>query len=250
VTEFLRIIEEPRRCPYLPREQASLEYRIVTQLDTTTYSDLLARGYRRFGYQLYRPACGSCQACVSLRILVSEFSLSRNQRRVLRENADIRIERRRPSVSERHIEIFNRYHRFMTEHRAWQTDNINVETYAESFVIGGEGFAWEWLFYAGTELVGVTLMDQVDDAISLVYHFHDPDWRPRSPGVFSILTQLEHAKKERLTYAYPGYWVAGNASMSYKSRYRPHEKLTAYPPDSQQPQWVPHLVDDSVGSEA
>ena len=238
MTEFLRIVEEPRKCPYLPRERASLEYRIVTKLDSATYADLLARGYRRFGYQLYRPACGSCDSCVSLRILVSDFSLSRNQRRVLRQNADIRIERRRPSVSDRHIDLFNRYHQFMAEHRGWRADSITFEAYVESFVIGGEDFAWEWLFYEVSELVGVTLMDQVNDAISLVYHFHDPAWRPRSPGVFSILAQLEHAKSERLTYAYPGYWVSGNASMSYKARYRPHEKLTAYPSDSQDPRWV------------
>ncbi|MDA1315037.1 MAG: arginyltransferase [Acidobacteria bacterium] len=236
--EFFRIIEEPRPCPYLPRERASLEFRVVTNLESAAYADLLARGYRRFGHQLYRPACGSCRSCVSLRILVGEFSPSRNQRRVLRENAAIRIERRRPSISERHVELFNRYHRFMAAHRDWRTDSITPEAYAESFVMGGEDFAWEWLFYDGSELVGVTLMDQVRDAISLVYHFHDPSWRPRGPGVFSILTQLEYAKGEQITYAYPGYWVSGNASMSYKARYRPHEKLMVYPPDLQQPDWV------------
>ncbi len=236
--ELLRIVEEPRKCPYLPGERASLEYRIVTSLDSATYADMLARGYRRFGHQLYRPACRSCQSCISLRILAQEFSASRNQRRILRENGDIRVERRRPSVTDRHIDLFNRYHRFMADHRGWGTDSTTLEAYVDSFVIGGEDFAWEWLFYNGSELVGVTLMDQVSDAISLVYHFHDPAWRPRSPGVFSILTQLEHAKSEGHSHAYPGYWVSENASMSYKARYRPHEKLMAYPADSEEPRWV------------
>ena len=238
MTEFLRVVEEPRTCPYLPAEQASLEYRVLTNLDPVAYSDLLARGYRRFGYQLYRPACGECRSCVSLRVLVAEFSPSRSHRRVLRHNADLRVERRRPGVTQRHIDLFNRYHAYMAEHRGWETDSISFEAYVESFVLGGEDFAWEWQFYDGFDLVGITLMDQVADAISMVYHYHDPRRRPRSPGVFSILTQLEYARQQRLAYAYPGYWVAANQSMSYKARYRPHERLTAYPEDAAEPCWV------------
>lgn len=238
MTEFLRIIEEPRKCPYLPDEQASLEYRVLTNLDVGTYGDLLSRGYRRFGYQLYRPACGGCRSCVSLRVLIPEFTPSRNHRRVLRDNAAIRVERRRPGVTHSHIDLFNRYHRYMAEHRGWETDSITVQAYVESFVLGGEGFAWEWQFYEGADLVGITLMDQVADAISLVYHYHDPVWRRRSPGVFSILTQLEYARRQKLAYAYPGYWVEANPSMSYKARYRPHERLIAYPEDAAQPQWA------------
>ena len=51
--ELLRVVEEPRQCPYLPLKKASLEYRLVLDLDAKTYADLLARGYRRFGHQLF-----------------------------------------------------------------------------------------------------------------------------------------------------------------------------------------------------
>jgi arginine-tRNA-protein transferase len=236
--ELLRVVEEPRPCPYLPTEKASLEYRIVVDLDAAVYADLLRRGYRRFGYQLYRPACTECDQCVSLRVLVNEFALSPSQRRVLRLNRHIRAERRPAFVSDQHIELFNRYHRFMAMHRGWQRDAITSEAYVESFVAGGGSFSWQWLYYDGPRLVGVALMDEVEDAISLVYYFHDPAWRPLSPGTFSVLTQLAYAKERKLPYAYPGYWVAPNSSMSYKVHFRPHERLAWYPEDGQVPCWV------------
>jgi arginine-tRNA-protein transferase len=236
--ELLRVVEEPRPCPYLPAEKASLEYRIVVDLDPAIYADLLRRGYRRFGYQLYRPSCADCDQCVSLRVLVNEFSPSTSQRRVLRLNRHIRAERRPAFVSDQHIELFNRYHRFMAGHRGWQRDAITSEGYVESFVAGGGNFSWQWLYYDGPRLVGVALMDEVVDAISLVYYFHDPAWRPLSPGTFSALTQLAYAKEKGLPYAYPGYWVASNPSMSYKTRFRPNERLARYPEDGQDPRWL------------
>jgi len=71
-----------------------------------------------------------------------------------------------------------------------------------------------------------------------VYFFHDPAWRPRSPGVFSIIQQWLYAKQHSLAWQYLGYWVAACPSMSYKSRYRPHELLVGFPGDHEEPVWV------------
>ena len=80
-------------------------------------------------------------------------------------------------------------------------------------------------------------MDEVPGAISLVYCFYHPDWRARSPGTFSILNQLLYAQERKLQYAYLGYWIEACKSMSYKSRFRPHEILAAYPADDAEPVW-------------
>ena len=234
---MLRVIESPRRCSYLPAERASLEYRGVASLDARTYSDLLSRGYRRFGHQLYRPACRSCSRCVSVRVLAGEFSPSRSQRRVLRRNRHIRVVRRPVSISAEHLALFERYHRYMAAHRGWPSESPSVESYEQSFLLGGGGLAYEWLFLDGDKLAGVSLMDETSEAISLVYSFHDPDWRPAGAGTFAILTQLAYARRRKLPYAYLGYWVDGNSSMSYKANFRPREILTAYPADKEVPKW-------------
>lgn len=236
--ELFHVVEDPRPCSYLPAEYASLEYRIVTGLQRDEYEELLARGYRRFGYQLFRPACSQCQQCVSLRVLVQDFSPSRSQRRVLRKNEHIRAVRQPVFVSEAHIDLFNRYHRFMARQRGWQRDLITRESYLESFVLGGGDFARQWTFHDGNRLVGVALMDETSESISLVYCFYDPAWRPSSPGTFAALTQLQYAQRKQLRYAYPGYCIAASASMSYKSRFVPYERLKRHPADGERPVWV------------
>jgi len=238
MTELLRVVEEPRSCPYLPHERASQEYRIVSGLEAAEYADLLARGFRRFGHQLFRPACRACTQCVSLRVLVNEFAPSRSQRRILKKNRGIRAERLPVFVTRQHLELFDRYHRFMSRNRGWRYEPACRESYIESFVAGGRNFACQWMFWDGAKLVGVSLMDEVPGAVSLVYAYHDPEWRPLGAGTFAILTQLAYAREKGLRYAYPGYWIAANPSMSYKARFRPHERLVRYPADHEKPQWV------------
>jgi arginine-tRNA-protein transferase len=175
---------------------------------------------------------------VSVRVLVQEFTPSRSQRRVLHRNSHMRVVRQPVFVTPSHVELFNRYHRFMAQHRGWQRDLITRESYLESFALGGDEVACQWMFYEGERLTGVALMDEANESISLVYGFYDPDRRDSSPGTFAILTQLEYARKKQLLYAYPGYWIAACPSMSYKTRFSPHERLKRHPAEEETPLWV------------
>ena len=235
--EIVRLVEEPRPCSYLPAETAALEYRIVQELGSDEYEQLLARGYRRFGSQLFRPQCPECNQCVSIRVLVQSFEPSATFRRVLRKNEHIRVVRQRPSVTQAHLDLYHRYHRFMSEIREWRRDRISRAEYVESFVAGGGAFAWQWLYYDGDDLVGVALMDETERAISLVYFFYDPEWRRASPGTFSFLVQLQHAREAGKLHAYPGYWIPANTSMAYKSRFQPFERLVRHPAAGAEPVW-------------
>jgi arginine-tRNA-protein transferase len=244
--EIVRLIEEPRTCSYLPEQTAALEYRIVQELGAEEYERLLARGYRRFGAQLFRPECPECRQCVSIRVLVQEFEPSAGFRRVLRRNERIRVVRQRPNVSAEHLDLYHRYHRFMSEIRDWRRDRISRAEYVESFVAGGGAFAWQWLYFDGEELVGVALMDETPSAISLVYFFYDPNWRPDSPGTFSFLTQLTFARDAGKLYAYPGYWIPANTSMAYKARFQPFERLVRHPAPGTEPVWEPYQPGDRL----
>jgi arginine-tRNA-protein transferase len=135
------------------------------------------------------------------------------------------------------VDLYNRYHRYMHQYKGWPLEQITLESYTESFVAGGESIGRQWLYFDDSRLVGVALMDEVPDAISLVYCYHDPEWRPRSPGTFSILTQLEYARSKRISHAYLGYWIKANPSMNYKARFRPHEILREYPCDGRRAVW-------------
>ena len=236
--ELIQLIEEPRTCSYLPEQSASLKYRIVQQMNAGEYERLLERGYRRFGRQLFRPQCRNCSRCVSIRFCAGEFKPSAGLRRVLRQNRHIQVRHERVSTNPEHVDLYRRYQQFMAEHRGWSEDTISGADYYDSFVAGGAEFASQWIYRDGEELVGVALMDETPNAISLVYFFYDPAWRTLSPGTFSILVQMEYARQRGKAYAYPGYWIAENRSMAYKQRFRPFETLVGRPSDSEPCEWT------------
>ena len=238
VIDLIRCTTEPYPCPYLPSEIASLDYRILAGVTAPSYQSLLRRGWRRFGRDFFRPACPHCLKCRSLRINVDAFKPSRSQRRTLQHNSQIRVVVQAPTVTPDHLRLYRAYHEDMHSRRAWPRQSLTESGYRETFLAGDPGFAREFLYFDGEQLVGVGLADVVADALSSVYFFNDPAWRARALGVFSVLRQLQFAQEHGLRYQYLGYWIAECQSMAYKSRYRPHEILLRYPADDEEPVWT------------
>lgn len=249
ILELARFKTEPYRCSYLPAQTACLEYRLIADLTADAYHELLRRGWRRFGWQYFRPACPECTECHSLRVQVDRFQPSRSQRRALKRNSHIKVAVQSPTVTQRHLQLYNAYHEDMHHRKGWPHRPISADEYHQTFLAGDTGFAREFLYWDRGQLVGVALVDVVPDAISSVYFFHDPKWRSDGPGVFSILQQQRYAAERGLHYQYLGYFVSQCPSMAYKSRYRPHEILIGYPADQQAPVWSgPHHDDTHATS--
>ena len=238
IIDLVRYRTQPYTCSYLSAETASLEYRIVANVTARAYGELLRRGWRRFGDDFFRPACPRCWKCRSLRIDVADFKPSRSQRRTLQRNSQIEVVIQAPTVTRDHLHLCNAYHWDMHFRRGWPQQTVTAVSYRERFVAGENGFAREFLYFERGRLVGVGLADVVSEALSSVYFFHDPGWRPKAPGVFSVLQQARFAQEHGLRYQYLGYWIEECQSMSYKSNYRPHEILQWYPADNEEPMWV------------
>ena len=236
--EACRFQTQPYDCSYIPGEIARLDYRLIVKMEAGDYVRLLDRGWRRFGIHFFRPACADCCACQSLRIDVPRFVLAQRHRRNLKKNARIEVVVRRPTLTEQHIDLYDKYHADMHRRRGWPERTTNPEDYAESFLAGDWEFAREFLYLDEGRLVGVGLADVLPNALSSIYFFHDPQWRSAGPGIFSVLKQLEFARDRQLRHQYLGYWVPQCPSMSYKAQYRRHEILNGYPDDADDPVWV------------
>lgn len=226
ISEF---IPEEKVCSYLEDERSLFKYYQVDNCSNLLYQNLLERGWRRFGRFFFTPICRQCEKCISIRTLVEDFTPNKTMRRVLKKNSDIELLIQRPTVTLEHLSLYDKYHKFMNQKKSWEYNGISLQLYFEMFVEGYEEFGYEFLYFHEEKLVGVALVDVLEDSISAVYFFYDPEYRDRSLGNFSILKQMEAAKRLDIRYFYPGYWIEDHYSMGYKSKFRPFEILQGRP---------------------
>ena len=236
--ELFRGRTRPHACSYLPEETSRLSFRLVTSLDEREYAALLARGWRRQGTSLFRAECPACTKCRGLRVDAAAFRPTKSQRRCLRKNAGVTVTVRPAAATAEHVDLYNRWHRDMHARRDWESDASTVREYRENLVGPGFPFAKEFAYRDESgALVGVGLVDEVPDGLNSIYFYYDPAWRPRSPGTFSALSEIDHARRTGRRWVYLGYWIPENASMAYKNRFAPHEVLRGRPAIGEEPVW-------------
>lgn len=224
----------PSPCPYVEGEY---ERKVFTHLAgdrAPELNDLLTQGgFRRSQNIAYRPACETCRACVSVRLLVDEFEPTRSMRRAAARNGDLVGSVHDAEPSSEQYSLFRTY--LDARHRDGGMADMTVLDYAmmvedshvdtriveyrrrgpDSFITGkGEG-----------ELIAVALTDWMADGLSMVYSFYDPAMEHRSLGTFMILDHIARARAAGLPHVYLGYWVDGSRKMAYKVRFGPQEHL-------------------------
>ncbi|HET6406953.1 MAG TPA: arginyltransferase [Chthoniobacteraceae bacterium] len=237
-TLHLHLPEEREPCGYLAGREATMEYRVMTDVTPGELEWMLIRGWRRFGHLYFRPACPSCAECVSLRIPVDGFEASRSQRRARNRCNHLRIRTCAPIVDEQRLALYHAWHGMREDTRGWRASRIGVEEYTRTFAEPNP-CAREMDYYDGDRLVGVGLIDETPSALSSIYFFYHPDVRAIGLGVASVLFEVEYARSRGLTHVYLGYRVRECPSTAYKSQFRPHDVLTSRPTFSETPAWKP-----------
>ena len=72
-------------------------------------------------------------------------------------------------------------------------------------------------------LLSVAITDVVENALSAVYTFFDPDLPSAAWARLSLLRQIAWAQRDNRAHLYLGYWIEGHDKMDYKRRFRPLE---------------------------
>lgn len=221
-------ITAPTPCPYLPGKR---ERKVFTPLDgpdaSTLHDTLTNSGFRRSQGIAYRPSCEGCQACVSARVPVLEFTFGKRWRRVLARNADLTRALKPATATREQFALLRTY--LSTRHReggmAEMTFNDYVVMVEETAV---RTHIVEYRYSDGPQagaLAGAALVDVLSDGLSLVYSFFDPEAQPRGLGVYTILDHIQQARAAGFEHVYLGYWIQGSEKMDYKAAFTPIELL-------------------------
>jgi len=226
MTELARLkfyATQPHSCSYLPDEQATTLFLDPSQpMDVNVYADLSEMGFRRSGDHLYRPHCQNCNACVPARIPAARFIPNRQQRRILKRNADLTVSAARPTFKEEYFELYRRY--IETRHADGDMYPPSRDQFS-TFLVRDLPFCWFYEFRLEGRLMAVAVCDLLPNGLSAVYTFYEPDEERRSLGRFAILWQITEAVRQDLEAVYLGYWIKNCKKMNYKTQYRPIELL-------------------------
>ncbi|ETW13163.1 arginyl-tRNA-protein transferase [Roseivivax marinus] len=212
-------VTAPQPCPYLP---GRMERKLFTALQgeqAERLNDSLSKqGFRRSQNVLYRPSCSDCAACLSARISVNDFRPSKSQRRTQKRNAHLVRRATSPWATEAQYSLFRRY----LDRRHADGGMADMDVFEFAAMIEETPIRSRVVEYVDAEdgdLTAVCLTDVLDDGLSMVYSFYEPDLPRQSLGTWMIMDHVEIAREAGLPYVYLGYWVPGSPKMGYKANF-------------------------------
>lgn len=200
------------------------------------YNRLIPEGFRRDSTYLYRLRCANCRRCIPTRLDVTQFHPDATMRRTLNRNRNLIMnEVSLAPINDEQWALYQRYQNgrheggSMSKMTREQVNSVLFATCTDSRFLE---FRTSSDSENPNELKMVCIIDRLDDALSAVYTFYDPDAPKLSLGTFGILSEIEYAQQNGLRYVYLGYWLPDYPNMDYKKRFQPMEILWSG-------QWIP-----------
>tara|TARA_Y100000310_G_scaffold242656_1_gene246825 strand:+ start:23 stop:739 length:717 start_codon:yes stop_codon:yes gene_type:complete len=213
----------PRPCPYLPGKKEHLLFTDLTKfVSKKTLEKLVSEGFRRSENIFYKPSCKHCKACMSSRVVVNNFLFSKNFKRILRKNQDLKFKIVKPKTNHDHYKLFKNYLK-LRHSKGDMTDMtyLDFRTMLEISPVDTKILH----LYKNNKFFGAMLYDIYENSYSANYSFYNPKFKSRSLGTFLILKLIEQAKIEKIKYLYLGYYIKECKKMSYKINFKPIEIL-------------------------
>jgi len=224
MTSIPLIKSQPHPCSYLARHTAQASFvSPAFPMTALLYSQLIGYGFRRSGDDVYKPSCPACTLCIPSRLLAKDFKPNRSQKRCQKTNHNTEVIIKPPLYEQAHYDLYLRYQ--LSRHHEDGMADCTPEDY-----IGFLSSTWcntHFVeFSIANKLAAVAVVDQLDNALSAVYTFYDPDLADHSLGTYAVLWQVQQALQQQREFVYLGFWVDNSQKMAYKSHFQPLQLLS------------------------
>lgn len=185
---------------------------------------LLAEGWRHFGTSFFRYSVAfhdlKFRKVMPLRIRLQDFSLTKSLKRIIRRNSDLDVSIGTSFLDDEKRRLFDIHkQRF----RGPRPGSILHFLDAEPGSVPCPGLEFCVREEDGS-LLAVSFADEAEDSLSSVYAMFDPAHSRRSLGIYTLLLEIEHAKKLGKAYQYLGYAYEGSSFYDYKKRFSAIER--------------------------
>lgn len=155
-------------------------------------------------------------------MLVGEFKCSKNQQRIWNKNKDLTrriVEQPGADYSALFCDFINQRH---ADGAMYPPDPDNFWRWCDCDWMTTRFIEWRDI---NDNLVMVSVIDSVPDALSAMYTFFAPTMDKRSLGTYAILQLIDLAASENRDFCYLGYQIDDCQKMNYKARFVPNERL-------------------------
>lgn len=236
LSELQFYLTAPYPCSYIDGREARSQVATPSFLiSLAIYSELIRQGFRRSGTFTYRPRCDGCQSCVPVRVPVSDFAGNRTQRRAWKQHQNLETTLHPLEDKPEYFELYQRYQK--ARHLDGGMSNDSHEQYRK-FLLHSHVDSMLVEFREAGVLRMVSIIDALDDGLSSVYTFFDPDIKHASFGTYNVLWQIDLCRQLQLPYLYLGYWIRQSRKMAYKANFKPLQGLL-------QGSWLTLAADES-----
>lgn len=195
-----------------------MESRVVESVSPEEVDGYWADGWRHFGSDFFRSSLMAeevgIKRQISLRLDLSEFKVSKSQRRTLRKNEDLTFEFAPARPGDLEEELFE-LHKDRFERNVPHSLNEFLGDRPD-----GKPCACEQLSVRSKgRLVAVSFLALGKSACSSVYAVFDPEESRRRLGILTMLLEIEHARKRGLEHYYSGYATVEESCYDYKKQF-------------------------------
>lgn len=235
--ERLQAIDNPRDfpCPYRPGQLRNVfvihavpapgpasRGALVSENDRLQ-NLFLPKGFNPGTLYVMGNDCQACRSCVPLRIRAIDYNFSKNEKHILKHNADLAVSIGPVRISIEHHALFlkylNRRHP-ENENNQWKLHDLERHLTLYSHIIE--------LRTEQKKLAGVVVFNLLDSSLSAFQVFYDPDLSDNrhSLGTLCYLEMIKFAQEQQRDHIYIGAWVEGSKKLDYKKRFQNLEALT------------------------